>query len=124
MQTANFDNDDLDSLVEVWLTLNQAAALLQVSPNKVRQLAKEREIIAIRTPASREPRVPAECINDGTVVKGLGGTLVLLSDSGFDETESATWIFTADESLPGRPIDALRQNRPAEVRRRAQALAF
>ncbi|HNN49358.1 MAG TPA: Rv2175c family DNA-binding protein [Marmoricola sp.] len=33
------------------------------------------------------------------------------------------WIFTEDDSLPGRPIDALRENRGAEVKRRAQVLA-
>jgi hypothetical protein len=34
------------------------------------------------------------------------------------------WLFTADDSLPGRPIDALRENRGSEVKRRAQVLAL
>lgn len=113
-----------DDLVDCWLSLDEAAALLSVSTSRVRQLVRERELIAVRTPGSRGPQVPAECILDGAVVRGLGGTLTLLSDSGFDDEEAAVWVLTADDTLPGRPIDALRENRPAEVRRRAQALAF
>jgi hypothetical protein len=46
----------------------------------------------------------------------------MLSDHGFSDLEMLEWIFAEDESLPGRPIDALRENRGAEVKRRAQAL--
>jgi hypothetical protein len=34
------------------------------------------------------------------------------------------WLFTADETLPGTPIDAIVRRRATEVNRRAQALAF
>jgi len=34
------------------------------------------------------------------------------------------WLFTADDSLPGTPIEAIAKRRSAEVNRRAQALAF
>lgn len=116
--------DTLDSLVDTWLTLDDAADLLDVSVNRVRQWVREREIIAVRTEAVQQPRIPAACLTGGRVVKGLGGTLTLLADSGYDEEESARWMFTRDDSLPGRPIDALREDRGREVRRRAQALAF
>jgi hypothetical protein len=33
-------------------------------------------------------------------------------------------MFTADDTLPGTPVQALQQNRGTEVRRRAQALGF
>ena len=33
-------------------------------------------------------------------------------------------LFTADDTIPGRPIDALRENRGSEIKRRAQAMAF
>ncbi|MEO5851372.1 MAG: Rv2175c family DNA-binding protein, partial [Nocardioides sp.] len=56
-------------------------------------------------------------------VKGLGGLLTLLHDAGFDDREAIAWIYE-DQDLPGRPIDALLENRGAEVKRRAQALAF
>ena len=69
-------------------------------------------------------QVPAELVMDGVVVKGVPGLLTLLHDGGYDDREMLTWLFTADDSLPGRPIDALRENRGAEVKRRAQALAL
>jgi hypothetical protein len=65
--------------------------------------------------------VPADFIQDGLVVKGLPGLLTLLHDRHFDDRECIAWIFT-DDDLPGRPIDALRENRGTEARRRAQAM--
>lgn len=95
---------------------------MQQSPNKVRQWIRERELIAVQD--GHDQRIPADCLDGNKIVKGLGGTLTLLSDVGFSDTESAVWLFTPDETLPGRPIDALRENRGREIRRRAQALAF
>ena len=34
------------------------------------------------------------------------------------------WLFAEDESLPGSPIEALRENRGREVHRRAQVAGF
>ena len=68
--------------------------------------------------------VPALFLTDDAVVKGLTGTITVLRDSGYGEDEILTWLFTADESLPGTPIDALRGDRGREVKRRAQASAF
>jgi hypothetical protein len=68
--------------------------------------------------------VPAELIMDGEIAKGVPGVLVVLHDGGYDDREALQWLFTADDSLPGRPVDALRENRGSEVKRRAQALAF
>lgn len=114
----------LDDLVPSWLSLAEAAEQLGTSPNRIRQWASERQLIAVRTPAGRAPRVPAECLVDSAVVKGLAGLLTLMADAGYDDLEAAVWIFTPDDTLPGRPIDALREDRGREVRRRAQALAF
>jgi Rv2175c C-terminal domain of unknown function len=47
-----------------------------------------------------------------------------LGDAGFSDEEAIIWLFTADDSLPGRPVDALREGRKTEIRRRAQALAW
>src|SRR5262249_61542739 len=52
------------------------------------------------------------------------GTLTLLFDCGFSDVEAMRWLFTADDSLPGRPIEAIAAHRCSEVNRRAQALAF
>jgi uncharacterized protein len=113
---------DLNALVPAWLTLQQTADELGVSPSRVRQLARERQLAAVRLPENREPGVPAEFVQEGGIVKGLGGTLILLADRGLSDEESIEWLFTADDSLPGRPIDALRQDRGREVRRRAQVI--
>ena len=69
-----------------------------------------------------EPGVPALFVLDGAPVKGLSGTLTVLADHGFDDAEAIEWLFMADDSLPGRPIDALREDRGKEVHRRAQAI--
>ena len=52
------------------------------------------------------------------------GTITTLADAGFSPEETIVWLFTHDETLPGRAIDLLRAGNKAEVRRRAQALAF
>lgn len=117
-------SDPLDALITNWLTLEEAARALGVVPSRVRRLAHEREISVIRTGGSKEFRVPAEMVDEGAILKGLSGTLTVLADSGYDDRESLIWLYTADDSLPGRPIDALCENRGREVRRRAQAMAF
>jgi hypothetical protein len=117
-------NTTADQLVTGWLSFRDVADRLGVSPTKVRQMVRDHQLAALRHPDTREPQVPAEMLSGHAVVKGLAGTLTLLADAGYDEEESVRWLFTADDSLPGRPIDALRENRGTEVRRRAQALAF
>jgi hypothetical protein len=68
--------------------------------------------------------VPAAFLDDdGLVVKGLSGLLTLMHDNGYDDRECIAWLFL-DADLPGRPIDALRENRGSEVKRRAQALGL
>ena len=71
----------------------------------------------------RGQQVPASSSTTERSVKGLPGLLTIFHDAGWDDREAIEWIFT-EADLPGRPIDALRENRGAEVKRRAQALAF
>ena len=89
---------------------------------KVHQLIRERQLLAVRVQGVL--RVPAEFIDDGLVVKGLPATITLLTDGGFKDEEIINWLYTADDSLPGAPIDALRENRGREVHRRAQVAGF
>lgn len=112
-----------DLCVTSWLTLAEVAQVLGLSASKVRQMVRDHELAMVRREGAREPEVPADFIQSGAVVKGLAGTLTLLADHGFDDEESIEWLFTPDESLPGAPIDALRDNRGREVRRRAQVIA-
>jgi hypothetical protein len=120
--------DALDALVDEWLTLPETAAVLEVQLRRVRSLLQERALVAIRrspTPgAAVELCVPALLIAGGDVLPELAGTVTLLSDAGYTDEETLHWLFTPDDTLPGSPVDAMRAGRRAEIRRRAQALAF
>jgi len=90
---------------------------------RVRQLLRDRKLLAVKRPDGTLS-VPAAFLDGGHIVKGLHGTLTLLCDCGFDETEALRWLFTDDATLPGTPIKAIAEHRRTEVNRRAQALAF
>lgn len=115
---------DLADLVGEWLDWSEAAAALGVSVSKVRQLIREHQLAAAVPVPGEGQKVPAELIMDGEVVKGVPGLLTVLHDAEFDDRAALRWIFTADDTLPGRPIDALRENRGSEVKRRAQAMGY
>ena len=114
---------ETDVLVGEWLTLPETAARLDLPVVRVKQLLRERKLLAATRPDGKLA-VPAAFIDDGQVLKGLPGTLTVLADCGYAEGEALRWLFTADDSLPGTPIDAIVRNRGTEVNRRAQALAF
>jgi excisionase family DNA binding protein len=118
------ESAELAMRVQDWLTWSEVAELLGISVSKVRQLIREHQLAAVVPSPGAGQRVPAALIQDGAVVKGVPGVLTVLHDGGYDDQEALTWLFTPDDSLPGRPIDALRENRGTEVKRRAQAMAF
>lgn len=104
------------------LTPAEVAQLLGVSPNRVRQLLRDGRLMAV--PGSGNAKIPAEFLRDGAVLTHLPGLLTVLRDGGFSDQEAFDWLFRDDESLPGSPVQALRNNRHTEVTRRAQALAL
>jgi hypothetical protein len=112
-----------DSLVGDWLSLPEVADRLGIPSSRVKQLLRDRKLLAVSR-ADGARAVPAAFIDGDQVVKGLNGTLTVLLDCGFDDSEALRWLFTADETLPGTPIQALCRHRGTEVNRRAQALAF
>jgi uncharacterized protein len=115
-------DDVLDPGVEV-LSLAETADRLGLPVTRVQQALRDGHLLAIRR--GGELAVPAMFLTeDGGIVKGLPGTITVLTDSGFTPDDIVRWLFTADDSLPGTPIEALRTNRGTEVKRRAQALAF
>jgi hypothetical protein len=116
--------DPVEQAVGRWLTLPELAEELGTDAARVRRMYSEGQFVARRRGERSVLSVPAEFVQDAVLVKGLTGTLTVLSDVGYAEEESLTWLFTEDPSLPGSPITALRENRGTEVRRRAQALAF
>jgi Rv2175c C-terminal domain of unknown function/DNA-binding protein Rv2175c, wHTH domain len=114
--------DVLDPDVEV-LPLPEVAARLSLPVTRVQQALRDGHLLAIRRDGAL--LIPAVFLTDeGAIVKGLPGTITVLTDSGFTPDDIMRWLFTADDSLPGTPIEALRTNRGTEVKRRAQALAF
>ena len=115
--------DVLDATVEL-LPLPDVAERLDQPITRVHQALRDGHLLAIRRAGILT--VPVEFLtDDGEIVKGLSGTITVLSDAGFGPTEMIQWLFTADETLPGgSPIQALRATGGREVKRRAQALAF
>ncbi|EIF00040.1 Rv2175c family DNA-binding protein [Saccharomonospora glauca] len=105
------------------LTVAEVAARIGQSENKVRQMLRDGHLIAVRRDG--ELVIPADFVGPQGVIKGLPGTITVLSDAGFSRTEMLRWLYSEDESLPGvTPINALRTSHGTEVKRRAQAMAF
>ncbi|WP_172797058.1 helix-turn-helix domain-containing protein [Devriesea agamarum] len=116
--------DVLEQLVSSWLTFPDVAEELGVEVSKVRRLVEDGQLVDIRRGSPQVRSVPADLLMDGDVIPHLPGTLTVLRDAGYSDAELLVWLFTDDETLPGRPVDHLRKGQRGEVRRRAQALAF
>ena len=113
---------DTTELVPGWLSLPDVAQALGMDILRARQLVRERQLLAVRRDGVLY--VPADFVQDGRVLKGLPGVLTLLTDARYCDEEALGWLFSADDSLPGTPVQALRENRGTEIKRRAQALGF
>ncbi|GAA4366567.1 Rv2175c family DNA-binding protein [Nocardioides caricicola] len=114
---------DLATLVPEWIDWAEAARQLGVTVAKVRTMIREHELAAAVPIPGAGQQIPALFIQDGLVVKGLPGLLTILHDGRYDDRECIAWLYT-DDDLPGRPIDALRENRGSEAKRRAQAMSL
>ena len=112
-----------DSLVGPCLSLTEVADRLGIPAGRIKQLLRDRKLVAVRH-TDGTLGVPAAFLDGEHILKGLHGTLTLLFDCGFDEPEAIRWLFTADDSLPGTPVQAMAEHRGTEVNRRAQALAY
>jgi hypothetical protein len=108
--------------IPTYVPVPDIAAELGVVVTKVHQLIRDRAVVAVRRDGVVQ--IPAEFIADGAVVKGLTGTITQLTDAGYEDQEIIDWLFAEDDSLPGSPITALRENRGREVHRRAQVAGF
>ncbi len=115
---------DIEHLVPAWLNLPEVAQALDLPITRVHSLISDRSLVSVRVGERGIRSVPAEFLVEGSVLDSLRGTVVVLADSGYEDEDIIRWLFTADESLPGRPIDALREGRKTEIRRRAQAAAW
>lgn len=113
---------ELDALVGQWTTFPAVAESTGAIVTRVHSMAEDGTLVAFRDPTDGVRRIPAEFIVDGHPLESLRGTIVVLRDNGYTDLESVSWLFTQDDSLPGRPIDFLLQGRKTEIRRRAQTL--
>lgn len=116
--------NDLDTLITDWLTLPDAAQRLDVEVSRVRRLIEEGQLVAVRRGDPVVRMVPALLLVEDGIIPHLPGTVTILRDGGFEDEELLSWLFTPDETLPGRPIDLLRSGQRGEVRRRALTLAL
>lgn len=105
------------------LTFPVLAEVLDVPVTRVHQYVRDGHLLAVRDHAGVRG-VPAALIQDGAIVKSLAAVITLLRDGKFGDDEIIEWLFRADDSLPGSPIDALRANRGSEVKRRAQVAGY
>lgn len=112
-----------DAIVGAWMTIPEVADRLGLPVSRVKQLLRDRKLLAVQRPDGT-CSVPTAFLDGDQIIRGLHGTLTVLFDCGFDEAEALRWLFTADDSLPGTPIQAITEHRGTEVNRRAQALAF
>lgn len=108
------------------LTQEEVARLLGVSPRRVKQLVRERQLVEIDEDGMRG--IPEDLLHrrEGRLepLWGLAGTVTLLCDGGFTVREAAEWLFTRQDELGECPIDALRRGDHKRVNRAAQILAL
>ncbi|GAA4845353.1 Rv2175c family DNA-binding protein [Kitasatospora terrestris] len=114
----------IDALVPAWMYLPDISEQWGVVVTQVREMVKSGTLLAVRRGENKSLQVPAAFIDADGPVKHLVGTLTVLRDGRFTDEEILEWLFTEDPSLPGTPIQALRENRGTEVKRRAQAMSL
>lgn len=108
---------------EAVIAIPDAAERMNVVVTKVMDLLRHGQLLAVRVNNVRY--IPELFFNDnGELNRFVPGLISLLSDGGYSSQEILEYLYEADESLPGRPIDALHGHLAREVMRRAQAMAL
>ncbi len=116
--------NELQALVEEWLTLPDVADRLGVDVGTVRRMLQEGQLLAVRRGERNVLSVPSVLLGPDGLLPELPGTVTVLRDAGLDAPAALRWLLSPDGSLVGgSPIGALRAGHKTEVRRRAQALA-
>jgi excisionase family DNA binding protein len=106
--------------VKTWVTIEQAAEKLGVSPSKVRRLLEERILFAVKVDG--RPMIPGEIIVGREPLSSIRGSLLQLLDLGLTEAEAIDWLYEENQELGETPMAALLKGHKAPVRRAAQAL--
>lgn len=106
--------------VKSWVTLEEAAQQLSVSPSKVKRYLEERVLFAVKI--DKQLMIPAELIVDNEPLSSIRGTMLQLLDLGLTEEEAIDWLYQENDALGETPMAALLKGHKAPVRRAAQAL--
>lgn len=105
------------------VSLPEAAESMGIVVTRVMDMLRNKQLAAVTIDGVRF--IPERFFNEnGELNKFVPGVLSLLSDGGYTVEETMDYLFTADDSLPGRPVDALHGHLAREVMRRAQAMAL
>lgn len=105
------------------LPLPDVADQLGIPVTKVHQMLRDHQILAVRRQGI--PGIPTEFFDPtGAVAKHLTGLITVMRDAKYTDEEILEWIYTPDDTLPGRPIDAIHGPLAREVLRRAAADPF
>lgn len=121
VSTIPHSDDVLPSEAEI-INLPEVSERLGIPVTRVHDLLREGSLLAVRRAGVLS--VPALFLDDGEIVRFLPGLVSVLRDGGFSDEEILRWLFEQDDSLPGRPAEALHGHSAREVMRRAQAMAF
>jgi hypothetical protein len=105
------------------LTIPATAEALGVPVTKVHQYLRDGHLVGVRD-VNGLRCVPALLVQDGAIVKSLASVITQLRDARYSDAEIVEWLFRSDDSLPGAPVEALRDNRGTEVKRRAQVAGY
>ena len=105
------------------MSIPDAADVLGVPVTRIHQYLRDGHLVEARDEAGKQ-RIPSDFLQDGEIVKSLRAVITVLRDARYSDSEIVDWLFRADDSLPGSPIEALRENRGSEVKRRAQVAGY
>ncbi|GAA1122408.1 Rv2175c family DNA-binding protein [Citricoccus alkalitolerans] len=114
----------LEDLVQDWEFFPDLAEKWDIPVTRVHNMVSDGRLLTAKVGERHARAVPALFLTEEGPLEPLKGTISVLRDARFSDDEAIRWLYTSDESLPGRPIDALREGRKTEIRRRAQALAW
>ncbi|WP_067699193.1 Rv2175c family DNA-binding protein [Nocardia jejuensis] len=122
MSTFPYIEDFLPESVTL-IPLPDVAEQLGMVVTRVHQLLRDGQLIAARR--NGVVGVPAEFFDTtGAIAKHIPALITVMRDGKYSDAEILEWVYTEDDSLPGRPIDALHGQLAREVIRRAAADPF
>ncbi|WP_280509111.1 Rv2175c family DNA-binding protein [Nocardia cyriacigeorgica] len=116
-------SDDVLPASVTLLSLPDVAERLGIVVTRVHQMLRDHQLLAVRRDGvAGVPEIFFD--KDGNVIRFLPGLITVMRDAKYTDEEILEWIFTDDDSLPGKPVEALHGPLAREVLRRAAAETF